>query len=280
MNTPTPGHCPYKELYIYYLKGRITADGDLGGAGYIGNWEEDEDSFLFYHQPSDGAVQSLIANQPHLILVDKFRMGYEEWQGGELAPMHIGGLCIVPPWHAAAKTLDSKSLLLDPGVVFGTGTHPTTRDCLAAMQMAFDSGPVAHVLDLGTGTGLLALASVRLGARHCLAVDLNRLAVETALRNVQLNQMDERVLVLQGNAKNFMDLPCDLMISNIHYDVMRHLIAAPGFRTRKQFILSGLLRSQAVDIERQLHRGSGQILKKWSQEGIWYTFYGQNTGSC
>ncbi len=275
MKTPLPFQCPYNDLFIYYLKGRIASDSAVAGPGYIGNWEEEEDSFLFFRQPADVAVQSLIYNQTHLTLVDQFHMAYDDWQGGALMPIRIGGLRVVPPWHEAAHDIDSESLLLDPGVVFGTGTHPTTQDCLTAMQMAFDQQPVERVLDLGTGTGLLALASIRLGARHCVAVDLNRLAVETAYHNVQLNHMAGQILVVQGNAKNFMDLACDLMISNIHYDVMRHLIVAPGFRTRKQFILSGLLRSQARDIEQQLRQGPGQILHKWSQEGIWYTFYGR-----
>ena len=164
------------------------------------------------------------------------------------------------------------------GMVFGTGTHPTTQDCLMAVQLALAKDRVGCVLDLGTGTGLLALAAVRLGGETCVALDLNRLAVETAWRNVRLNKMTGQILVVQGDAKNFMDLPCDLMISNIHYDVMRYFLAGNGLWSSKQFILSGLLHSQARKIEARLMNGPAIILEKWERDGIWTTFYGETTG--
>lgn len=86
--------------------------------------------------------------------------------------------------------------------------------------------------------------------------------------------MTDRIVVVQGNTKNFMDLSCDLVISNIHYDVMRHIVATPGFQVTKQFVLSGLLRSQARKIENRLLQGGAKIFKKWERDGIWYTFHG------
>ncbi len=278
MSSPPINQLPYKDLFIYYLKGRVATDPALDGPAYIGNWEEEDDSFLFFKQPADIIIQDLLQHQPHLELQDRFQMTYDEWQGGALAPLQVGHIQVVPPWHEKASDLTVNDILLDPGVVFGTGTHPTTSDCLAAVQMAFESQSVDRVLDLGTGTGLLALAAAHLGAQRCLAVDLNRLAVETAQRNVQLNQMSDRILVVQGDAKNFMDLSYDLMVSNIHYDIMLQLVGAPGFRTQKQFILSGLLRSQAREIEYQLRQQQVKILHKWSREGVWHTFYGRNAG--
>jgi len=270
---------PYKDLWIYYLRGRVSGDPIVGAEDFIGNWEEAEDSFLFFKQPADGQVRALLDRQRHLILQDRFEMTYEEWQGGAMEPLCAGRLRVVPPWHAEAAALAEGDILLDPGVVFGTGTHPTTYDCLTALQMAFDAQPVADVLDLGTGTGLLALAAAHLGARRVLAVDLNRLAAQTARANVQINGMDRRVLVAQGNAMNFMDLSNDLMVSNIHYEVMRHLVAADGFTAQKQFILSGLLRTQAREIEYQLRRQPVEILRKWEHEHTWFTYYGRSTRS-
>ncbi|MFZ1985798.1 MAG: 50S ribosomal protein L11 methyltransferase [Desulfatitalea sp.] len=279
MTFNAPYQPPYKELCIYYLKGRIIGDPIVGDEDFIGNWEEAEDSFLFFKQPDDGRVQALLAQQPHLALLDRFEMTYEEWQGGTMEPIRAGRLRVVPAWHAEAAALAGGDILLDPGVVFGTGTHPTTYDCLTALQLAFDARPVAEVLDLGTGTGLLALAAARLGARRVLAVDLNRLAAQTARVNVRTNGMDHRVLVVQGNAINFMDLSNDLMVSNIHYEVMRHLVVADGFAAQKQFILSGLLRTQAREIEYQLRRQPVEILRKWEHEHTWFTYYGRSTRS-
>jgi ribosomal protein L11 methyltransferase len=271
-----PQQPPYENLYIYYLKGCVAEDPDLDGENFIGNWEEEGDSFLFFRQAADVLVAQVLARQS-LTLSDRFEMTYDQWQGGALAPIQAGALQVVPPWLAEVTPAVGHRILLDPGVVFGSGTHPTTRDCLSAVQMAFRHHSVHRALDLGTGTGLLALAIARLGDCQVVAVDLNRLAVETAMQNVRRNHMAEQILVVQADANNFMDLPCDLVVSNIHYEVMRRIIAVPGFQKHKQFVLSGLLRSQARKIEQRLLQQSAKILRKWEREGTWYTFYGQNT---
>ena len=277
MLSPVPIQPPYSDLYIYYFEGRVDSESFVGDAAFIGNWEEGPDTFLFFRRPRTERIKALAAQSRKLTFVDQFHMTYEQWQGGLPAPFCVGPLHVLPPWHPEAKRKVPASILLDPGVVFGTGTHPTTHDCMSALQLAFNRQPVDRVVDLGTGTGLLALAAIRLGAKDCVAVDLNRLAVETAQRNVRYNGMSNQILVVQGDAKNFMDLPCDLMVSNIHYDIMHHLVVQPGFREKKQFILSGMLRSQARQIEQDLKKAAAKILHQWAQEGIWYTFFGENT---
>ena len=82
-------------------------------------------------------------------------------------------------------------------------------------------------------------------------------------------------MVVQGNAEDVIAYPADLAIANIHYDVMRHLINAKGFVEKKRFILSGLLRSEARDIVDRLERQPVKILKQWTRDGIWHTFYGK-----
>ena len=267
---------PYQDLYIYYLKGRVADDPAMKDPSFIGNWQEEEDAFLFFMHPAQALVHAILERQSHLILVDQYEMAYDQWQGGMPAPFLAGDLRVVPPWHTEKQPSDSGTIILDPGVVFGAGNHPTTSDCLTAIQMAFKHHPVRQVMDLGTGTGLLALAAARLGAERVVAVDLNGLAAATAGRNVRANGMSAAILVVQGDAKNFMDLPCDLMVSNIHYEIMRDLVTAPGFRDQKQFILSGLLRSEARDIQNRLLQGPARIVRKWDRDGIWYTFYGEH----
>jgi ribosomal protein L11 methyltransferase len=130
-------------------------------------------------------------------------------------------------------------------------------------------------LDLGSGTGLLSLAAARLGSKHVVAVDLNFLAAKTTAGNVSLNQLEDRVITIQGRAEDAIDYPADLVIANIHYDVMRQLIEAQGFLDKKRFVLSGLLRSEAKDVADRLGRHPAQIKNKWTRDGIWYTFYGE-----
>ena len=105
-------------------------------------------------------------------------------------------------------------------------------------------------------------------------MDLNLLAVQTARRNVTLNEMTDRVIVVQGDAEKFMDFTSDLVVSNIHYDVMKNLIRSTGFLSKKRFILSGLMRSEATRIESMLSDLPVEIIRHWDQNGIWHTFYG------
>lgn len=266
---------PYQELFIYYLEGCLISEASLRSEIFIGNWEEDNFSFLFFSQPAPEKVRQLVESQPHLKLLDQYRMSYEEWQGGPLQPFTMGRFTIAPPWSETPDASDGDTIYLDPGVVFGTGTHPTTMDCMAALELAFRDHPDAVTLDIGTGTGLLAIAAARLGSPKVIAADLNHLAARTALANVRHNGLDDRVLVLRADAEKCIDLPGDLMVSNIHYDVMQHLINSKGFLNHRQFILSGLLRSQAREIADRLAKYPVTIIKQWAHEGVWYTFYGQ-----
>jgi ribosomal protein L11 methyltransferase len=265
---------PYQDLYIYYLSGRFRPGPGFHPDHYIGSWEEGDFSFLFFTQPSMTLVESTLVDLPGLNLLDHFHMTYEQWQGGDIIPCRIGGFTITPPWFAVDPQRVESTLILDPGVVFGTGTHPTTRDCLEALQMALADGSMHTALDLGTGTGLLALAAARLGCTRVLAIDLTLLAAQTARRNVGLNGLADRILVAQGDAEKFMDFMSELVVSNVHYDVMKRLIRTTGFLKKKRFILSGLMRSEAARIESTLAGLPVSIIRRWDLNGTWITIYG------
>jgi ribosomal protein L11 methyltransferase len=265
---------PYQDLYIYYVSGKFRPPRAFKPDHYIGTWEEGDFSFLFFTRPNPTLVEEAIAELPGLSLIDHYHMTYDQWQGGEIVPCEIGPFTIAPPWNAPPDGHQAATILLDPGVVFGTGTHPTTRDCLEALQMAFDDGQIQTALDLGTGTGLLALATARLGCPKILATDLTLLASQTAQRNVHLNGLTDRILVAQGDAEKFIDFTSDLVVSNIHYDVMKNLVRSAGFLNKKRFILSGLMRSEAARIESILADLPVEIFCRWDQNGIWHTLYG------
>ena len=270
------GACPYDDLYVYQLGGKLTSDTNLPLNGFVGNWVEDNSSFLFFSKPADDVIKELLHIQPQLTLVDRYHMSYDQWQGERFTTFDQGCFRIIPPWeHSDSSRPDKCRIILDPGLVFGTGTHPTTRDCLDAVQLACREGAPQRVLDLGTGTGLLALATARLGSRLNLAVDLNLLAAKTARNNVRLNRLDHQVAVVQGDAEACVGCPSDLLIANVHYEVINRLIRTKGFAAQKRFILSGLLRSQAKQVRIELERLPAKILKSWTHNGIWHTFYGE-----
>jgi ribosomal protein L11 methyltransferase len=280
---------PYDWLYIYYLEGCLKKGSTLSGDEFIGNWEEDGQSFLFFSRPSSQKISDLLKNQPQLKFQDEYQMSYDEWHGGPVQPIRIGDILVSPPWATSPDQstdmvnprTDGRGgvvdILLDPGVVFGNGTHPTTHHCIEALEILFSMDQPDTVLDLGTGTGLLAVVAAKLGCRRALAVDLNLLAVQTAKKNIGLNCLDGKVLAVQGKAENFVDLSSDLVISNIHYDVMKELIESKNFLRKKYFILSGLLRNQAAQVENLLDQYPVAISKKWVHEGVWYSYLGKTT---
>lgn len=270
-----PEGYPYQDLYIYYIEGCLDGDPADAGASYIGNWVEDGYSFLFFSRPAKDIVLRMLARQPGRVLVDQYQMSYEEWLGEKFKRFTVGNFLIVPPWDPAPGDGSVKRIVLDPGVVFGTGTHPTTHDCLELIERVCGEASIHTAVDVGTGTGLLALAAAHAGCERVLAFDLNFLAVKTARRNIVLNRLEDAVLAFQGKAEEMADIPADLMIANIHYDVMIRLLASNAVFKRRWLILSGLLRSQAAEVLRLLSACPIKIVEKREQDGIWHTFLGK-----
>jgi len=281
-----PGYRPpYDELFIYYIEGRFPDQLLVDTPTFIGTWEEDGFSFVFFSAAAEKSVSALLHANPHLTLIDRFQMPYDDWQGGRVAAFRAACFHVKPPWESdsdmpagtfAPKIAGEIPLWLDPGVVFGTGTHPTTRDCLAALEILYREDRLETVLDLGTGTGILAVAAAGLGCAQVLAVDFNRLAVNTAQRNIQLNGFENQILAVHGRAEELVDCPAELLMANIHFEVMRAILPSAGFKAKRHWILSGLLRSEAREAESLVNRGGGRIIKRWTRDNIWYTYLGQN----
>jgi ribosomal protein L11 methyltransferase len=266
-------------LYIYQLEGRMDPRAAIEGKNFLGRWQEEDSAFLFFSAPAAQAVGDILRSQPHLRLLDSTQMAYSQWQGAPFAGERIGRFRLALPWGTPAPVgrddATALTVLLDPGLVFGAGTHPTTRDCLMALELAAVGGAASTALDLGTGTGILALAAALLGSR-VLAVDLNPLAAETAWRNVRLNQLENKILVIQGQAEETIDRPADLVVANIHGEVMLRMMESAGFRQKSRFVLSGLMRSDAKEVRRRLALLGIRIAEEWVQDGIWHTYYAEN----
>jgi ribosomal protein L11 methyltransferase len=149
-------------------------------------------------------------------------------------------LWIVPSWHAAPDA-DAINIRLDPGLAFGTGSHPTTRACLRWLERHVVRG--ARVLDYGCGSGILAVAAMKLGAGDALGVDIDPKAVAAARANAERN--DAAARFLDSHAP--FDFPADLVVANIlakPLQVLAPVLAAhclPGGR----LALAGILAAQA-----------------------------------
>lgn len=276
----TDARIPYQDLYIYYLEGRLDREQEpLLGPHFLGNWIEEGSSFLFFSRPTRGLVKAIVDTDDCLRLVEEFHFTYDEWQGGKIEPFAVPPFVIVPPWEDSQELNRGIKILLDPGVVFGTSLHPTTRGCLSALARVYERENIDRVLDLGTGTGILAIAASLLGAKWVLAVDINPLAVKTASANVRLNGLENRIEVREALAEEMSDRASDLLIANISYDVITTIMRRDGFLKKKWFILSGLMRSQADNIKLALSEYPAEIIQEWNHEMVWHTFLGRTRGS-
>ena len=263
---------PYDDLYIYLIKGLVPREEEAAlGQAFLGNWVEEDTCFLFFGEPSEGIVSELLKGRSDLRLLENYHFSYEQWQGVFSEPLKIARFLIVPPWLDASEGPGETKILLDPGLVFGTGLHASTRDSLKALSYVHSRFPIDKVIDLGTGTGVLALASALLGAQRVLAVDLNPLCVKTARRNVQRNHLESRIQLKEGRAEDFAELRADLVLANIHWDVLKTLIEKEEFRKNPWIVLSGLMRSHARDLESDLARYGLKTVKAWEDEATWYT---------
>jgi ribosomal protein L11 methyltransferase len=266
---------PYQNLYIYEISGAISDSRNFFKEDFIGCWNEGEVSFLFFSQPHDEEVESLIEKKAYPLL-SKNILDYTAWQAGEeLRPFQVGNLIISPPWEDGRVEEGQVLVHLDPCVVFGTGYHPTTRTCLQAIWDIYQKEKPKKVLDLGTGSGILALGAAKWGAEKVLAIDCNELAVETALRNVLSNGESQRIEVRMGKAEDFVNEETDLVCANIHLQVIESLLKKKVFLKKRWFIFSGIFERDAEEIERRLEQRPVKIVQRL-QEKIWLTLVGLN----
>lgn len=164
-------------------------------------------------------------------------------------PTEIGNkLLICPSWEDFTPSSDRTILTLDPGMAFGTGTHSSTKLCLELLENAVKPG--CKMLDVGCGSGILAIASLLLGAKSAVGVDIDELASKIAMENAKLNHVEDRITTLQGDLTSVVSGTFDIICANIVADVIIRLCPAiPKFlNPGGVFITSGIIDTRKDDV--------------------------------
>jgi ribosomal protein L11 methyltransferase len=177
---------------------------------------------------------------------------------------------IVPSWRQSEYEPRSNDivLLLDPGMAFGTGLHPTTRLCLIAVENLVQPG--MRVLDVGAGSGILSIAAARLGAAHVAAAEIEPVAAGVCRENVERNGVDHIVEVTAGSLGGEPSEPFDLALANITVGTLLelHPLLRLNLRPGGQAVLSGVLAERADELLEAL-RASGWRHERTDQEQDW-----------
>jgi ribosomal protein L11 methyltransferase len=209
----------------------------------------------------------------------------EDWANAwkeHYRPFRLGRrLRIRPTWLAGEPDDEARpddvTLVLDPGMAFGTGLHPTTQSCLRALEDLVRPG--VTVLDAGTGSGILAIAAVRLGAAHVAAFDTDALAVRATQDNAAQNGVTERIHVWRGELGTTAAAagagPWDIVVANILAPVIIQLLGKDGLlgyvAPDGYLILSGIIDEQGPDVEAALAAAGGQV-RRIISAGDWVTY--------
>jgi ribosomal protein L11 methyltransferase len=262
---------PPEKLFIYEIQGRVYPPDDLTGEDFLGCWREGEYSYLFFGTPREEAVKAWVGTLADARYSSENVMNYADWEAGQpLQKTSMAGFHLCPVWEDPDPAADEIVIRMEPGLAFGSGYHPTTRTCLTLLRRVYDTDTPRRVLDLGTGTGILALAALALGAERVVAVEYNELAVLTCARNLKHNQRRAQVDLFQADARHFAHLPADLVLANIHLDVLLDLLDIPAFLDKGWYIFSGILGAQ---LEKFLARLATTPLTHIStlDENMWFT---------
>ncbi len=268
----------------FYLPGdQETADTALNGgdAPHAGCQLTDHDQVL-------EQVQAALEEVKGFVDAGSCRIREEETQDADwmnnwkefFHPFTVGRFLIKPTWEEIPAGAEDKiCLTIDPGTAFGTGTHETTQLCISQLEKYLQAGQ--RVLDVGTGSGILAIAALKLGAREALGTELDEYAVEAARENGEQNGVADRFLVATGN---ILEDPAvqelageesfDLAVSNILAPVIVLLQGEIGRHLKPGgvWISSGIIQEKEEEVREGFRRHPEWEILDVTRQGEWVSF--------
>ncbi len=188
-------------------------------------------------------------------------------------PMPIGRkLLIKPTWEDEYDANGRKVLHIEPGLAFGTGSHPTTRLCLETLERYVKGGEA--VLDIGCGSGILSIACLLLGAESAVGVDIDSLAVKTAVENASENGFDEsRFTAIQGNLSDKVSGRYDIVVANIVADIIMEFNKEVGafLADGGVYITGGIIETREDEVLLSFAQNGFEVIERFEEKG-WLVF--------
>ena len=166
---------------------------------------------------------------------------------------------------------------LDPGMAFGTGTHETTSMCIQLLEQYMTTNDI--ILDIGCGSGILSIVAGKLGAQKVIGVDIDPNAVKVARENVQMNQINEKVEIRQGDLLDVVQEKAHCIVANIIADVIIQLVklVPEVLEPKGIFIASGIIQDRLEEVKEAIEKGPFTILQVVSK-GEWAAIVAQRRG--
>lgn len=188
-------------------------------------------------------------------------------------PMPIGEkLLIRPTWEDEYDAKGRKVLHIEPGLAFGTGSHPTTKLCLETLEKYIDEN--STVLDIGCGSGILSIASLLLGAKSAFGVDIDSLAVKTAMANAEENGFDEsKFKAVKGNLSDKVNGKYSVIVANIVADIIMEFNKEVGkfLEDDGVYITGGIIESREDEVLLSFAQNGFEVKERFEEKG-WLVF--------
>ena len=234
-----------------------------------------------YISSDDNAAEALIYLKERLTAagidytVGEYRVDDESWNENwkkYFKAFDVGArLAVCPSWESYENKEGRKVISLDPGAAFGTGAHATTYLCLNMLEEVVTD--CASVLDIGTGSGILAVAACLLGAKSAVGVDIDELAVETAKKNSKANKTDDKTEFFVGDLADKVRGKYDIVCANIVADVVMRLFENVGdyMAENAYLIVSGIIDIRAAEVEKSAAAHGFEIIAAPTR-GEWHAY--------
>jgi ribosomal protein L11 methyltransferase len=243
-----------QQLTVYECEGSHSPLTEPEESNFLGTWPEPPFYYLFFEGEAGPGLSDWLKRQQGWLLRQIYHLDYDKWQQVSGGTMQIGPFVIESALEYERPEARGESIIirLDPGLVFGSGLHGSSSGCLLAIFRLFEHFPAKTAVDMGTGTGILAIACCLLGASRVLGIDNNPLAIHVARKNMVVNGAAHCMELLIADDLSVLKASSDLLIMNLEWPSLMRQLARDDWLHYRWVILSGFLENQWEKVKAQI----------------------------